>query len=111
MKLGIQKRLWQPKLQTFFEIDFCFVSSKDQIKMCKFIISSFHAFAGKIIRILSKKAVFEPKAAKLHIQKQLWQPKGQTFYEMNFCFVSSKDQIKMCKITILSFHAFAGKIM
>ena len=57
-----------------------------------------------------KKGLFlEPKAAKLGIQKQLWQPKLQTFFEMDFCFVSSKDQAKMCKISVLSSHGLQEK--
>ena len=49
------------------------------------------------------------KVVKLGIQKQLWQPKLQTFFELDFCFESSKDQLKMCKITILSSHAWPEK--
>jgi hypothetical protein len=60
----------------------------------------------KIMKILSKKkSVFGAKTVEWHIKKQLWQLKLQTYLVMNFCFVSSKNQLKMCKISTLSCHA------
>jgi hypothetical protein len=57
-----------------------------------------------------RKCFFGEKAAKLGIQKQLWHPKLQTLFEMDFCFASSMDQLKMNKITILSPH-FVNKCL
>jgi hypothetical protein len=38
---------------------------------------------------LAQKGLYlEQKAVKLGIQKQLYEPKLQTFYKMDFCFVS-----------------------
>ncbi len=48
-----------------FEMDFCFVSSKNQIKMWKIAIFEFPCFARKLIQILSQKAVFGAKSSKI----------------------------------------------
>jgi hypothetical protein len=37
--------------------------------------------------ISSKKSFFEQKVAKLHKQKQAWQPNVQTFLEIDFGFI------------------------
>jgi hypothetical protein len=162
--LHIQKHPLQPKLQIFYEFDFCYVLSKDWIKVCKLPIW-LPCFAGNILKIFSKHSCFGAKSSKIvntktflsatfanifckgffchqrlkqkcikllfwvfmlywknniylsqkivfgaeisqigH-KKQLWQPKLQIFFEFDFWYVSSKNQIKMCKIHILSFHA------
>jgi hypothetical protein len=59
------------KVAKNFERDFCFVSSKDQIKMCKMTILSSHALLEKNIDFVTKRRFLNQKAAKLGIQKQL----------------------------------------
>jgi hypothetical protein len=59
--------------------------------------------------ILSLNTFSEQKASKLRIQKEIWQSKLQTFFAIGICFASSKDELIMCKISILSSHALPGK--
>ena len=77
--------------------------------MCKISILSSHALLENNVDFVKKSLFLEQKPVKLGIQKPLWQPKLQTFFETVFCSVWLKDQAKMCKITILSFHALPEK--
>jgi hypothetical protein len=53
--------------------------------------------------------LFGAKRSKIGHIKQLWQPKLQTFFDMDFCFASSKHQLKMHKISILSSNILLEK--
>jgi hypothetical protein len=46
-KIGATKTDLAAKIANFFEMDYCFVSSKYQIKMCKIAILSSHALRKK----------------------------------------------------------------
>jgi hypothetical protein len=50
-------------------------------------------------KIWHKKAIFGAKSSEI----------GHTKIALDFCFMSSKDQLKMCKISVLSSHALPEK--
>ena len=56
-----------------------------------------------------KRAVFRAKSSEIAHTKTALAAKVANFFLINFCFVSSKDQLKLCKIGILSFHALQEK--
>ena len=70
-------------------------------KYCRF--SQKMPFSG------SKLTVLEAKRVKIGLQKQLWQPEEQTFFDRVFLFLWQKDQAKTCKIEILTSHALPEK--
>ena len=77
--------------------------------MCKITILSSHALREKYCQFSQKRAVFRAKSSKIAHTKAALAVKVAHFFEIDFCFVSSKDQIKMCKITILRCHALPEK--
>ncbi len=77
--------------------------------MCKLSFLVPMIYRKCIADFLQKWLFIEQKLAQLHIVKQLKEPKLQLFFEMDFCFVSYRDQTKMCKIIILSSHALLEK--
>jgi hypothetical protein len=59
-------------------------------------------FCHKMPVFVAKLTFLRQKAEKLGLQKQLWQPEGQTF-KIFFYIEWLKDQVKILKIAILSF--------
>jgi hypothetical protein len=51
------------------------------------------------MKILSKKRFFGAKICKTTHTKTALTAKVANIFEMDFCFVSSNDQFKMCKFT------------
>jgi hypothetical protein len=51
---------------------------------------------------------FNQKVRKLHLQTAL-EAKAANIFKVDFCCVSSKDQIKMCQLAIFSFLALPEK--
>jgi hypothetical protein len=94
-------------LQTYLKKLFCFEWLKDQIKMRKL----------KLFLLCRKNNVdfvpngcFGAKSSSIgHSKTALAANLANIFLEINSCFVSLKDQIKMHKIAILSSHAFLEK--
>jgi hypothetical protein len=54
-------------------------------------------------------SVFVVKSREIAHKKTAIAAKVANIFLMNFCFASSKDQIKMCKIANLSSHSFLEK--